>query len=215
MKSLLILIGLLVFVGIAGCPAGDLAPLKTGKTQEGSVTVDPVDLPTIPSTTPSTGQGIDKTPAKVPAEPVKRKDRSAPTIQSTTPSTGQGINTPPAKVPAEPVRKKDSVTPADRKQASSLDLPSLEKRLRETKAIGLFTKITLKNQVDDLVNQFREYHGRPEKASLAELRQRYDMLLLKLLSLLQDSDPPLAHTIVASRDTIWSMLTDPDKFTTI
>jgi hypothetical protein len=182
MKSLLILIGLLVFVGIAGCPAGDLAPLKTGKTQEGSVTVDPVDLPTIPSTTPS---------------------------------TGQGINTPPAKVPAEPVRKKDSVTPADRKQASSLDLPSLEKRLRETKAIGLFTKITLKNQVDDLVNQFREYHGRPEKASLAELRQRYDMLLLKLLSLLQDSDPPLAHTIVASRDTIWSMLTDPDKFTTI
>ena len=41
------------------------------------------------------------------------------------------------------------------------------------------------------------------------------MLLLKLLSLLQDSDPTLARTIVASREAIWSILTDPDKFATI
>ncbi len=96
-----------------------------------------------------------------------------------------------------------------------MDLPSLEKRLRETKAIGVFTKITLKNQVDDLVNQFREYHGRRGKATLTELRQRYDMLVLKLLSLLQDSDATLAHTIVASRDAIWSILTDPAKLSSI
>jgi hypothetical protein len=184
MKSLLILIGLLVFVGIAGCPAGDLAPLKTGKTQEGSVTVDPVDLPTIQSTTPSTGQGIDKTPAKVHAEPVKRKYSFAPSL-------GKKATPPP------------------------LDLPSLEKRIRETKAVGVFTKITLKNNVDDLVNQFREYHRGRGKSMLVELRQRYDMLLLKLLSLLQDSDPTLAHTIVASREAIWSILTDPAKFASI
>lgn len=185
MKSLLILIGLLVIVGIAGCPAGDLAPLKTGKTQEGSVTVDQIDLPTIiQSTTPSTGQGIDKTPAKVHAEPVKRKEISAPSL-------GKKATPPP------------------------LDLPSLEKRLRETKAVGVFTKITLKNNVDDLVNQFREYHRGREKSMLVELRQRYDMLLLKLLSLLQDSDPTLAQTIVASREAIWGILTDPAKFATI
>lgn len=184
MKSLLLLIGLLVFVGMADCRAGDFAPLKTGTTQEGSVAVDPVDLPTIQSTTPSTGQGIDKTPAKVPAEPVKKKDSSAPSL-------GKNATPPP------------------------LDMPSLEKRLRETNAIGVFTKITLKNHVDDLVNQFREYHRGQEKSKLAELRKRYDMLLLKLLSLLQDSDPPLAHTIVASREAIWSILTDPAKFATI
>jgi hypothetical protein len=104
----------------------------------------------------------------------------------------------------EPIRKKDSAAPNPGKQATSppLDLPSLEKRLRETKAIGVFTKITLKNQVDDLVNQFRDYHGRRGKNTLTELRQRYDMLVLKLLSLLQDSDATLAHTIVASRDAI-------------
>ena len=128
------------------------------------------------------------------------------------PSIGSSTNnTPPIKVSVEPTRKKDSVMPADGKQAPlpSVDLPSLEKQLRETDAIGLFTKITLKNQIDDMVNQFREYHGKRREISLAELRQRYDMLLLKLLLLLQDKDPPLAHTIVASRDTIWSMLTDP------
>lgn len=184
MKSLLLLIGLLVFVGMADCHAGDCAPLKTGMTQEGSVAVDPVDLPTIQSTTPSSGQGIDNTTAEIPAQPVKKKDSSAPSL-------GKNATPPP------------------------LDMRSLEKRLRETNAIGVFTKITLKNHVDDLVNQFREYHRGHEKSKLAELRKRYDMLLLKLLSLLQDSDPPLAHTIVASREAIWSLLTDPVKFATI
>jgi len=50
-------------------------------------------------------------------------------------------------------------------------------------------------------------------ATLAELRRSYDMLLLKVLSLLQDSDPPLARDIVKSRDAIWSILEDPKKFT--
>ena len=185
MKSFFQLNGLLlVIIAAAVCRAGDVAPSKASSAQKGSVAVESIDRLPVPSASPS---------------------------------TGQGINTPPAKVPAEPVRKKDSVTPAEGKQASSpsLDLSSLEKQLRETEAIGFFTKVTLKNQVDDLVNQFREYHRNQGKASLAELRQRYDMLLLKLLSLLQDSDAPLAHTIVASRDAIWSVLTDPVKFKTI
>lgn len=184
MKSLLLLIGLLVFVGMSDSRAGDFSPPKTGTTQEGSVAVDPADLPTIKTATPSTGQGIGKTPAKIPAEPVKKKDSSAPNV-------GKSATPPP------------------------LDLPSLEKRLRETKAIGVFTKITLKNHIDDLVHQFREYHQGRGKIMLAELRQRYDMLLLKLLALLQDSDPTLAHTIVASREAIWSILKDPAKFATI
>jgi hypothetical protein len=144
-------------------------------------------------------------------------ESNRPPVVAKTPSAGQGIDTPPAKVPAEPVRKNDSAAPNLGKQATSplLDLPSLEKRLRDTKAIGVFTKITLKNQVDDLVNQFRDYHGGREKTTLADLRQRYDLLLLKLLSLLQDSDATLAHTIVASREAIWSILIDPVKFTTI
>jgi len=97
--------------------------------------------------------------------------------------------------------------------AAPLDLKSLETRLRQTTAIGVFTKLSLKNQVDDLVDKFRAYHKRQGTATLAELRRNYDMLLLKVLSLLQDSDPPLARDIVRSRAAIWSILEDPRKFT--
>jgi hypothetical protein len=93
-----------------------------------------------------------------------------------------------------------------------LDLAALEKRLKETNAIGVFTKLTLKNQVDSLLDQFREYYQGRVKTTLAQLRQPYDQLLLKVLSLLQDSDPPLARAIVESREAIWGILSDPDKF---
>ena len=76
----------------------------------------------------------------------------------------------------------------------------------------MFTKISLKNQVDDLLNKFRAFYKRQTRTTLAELRRPYDMLLLKVLSLLQDSDPPLARDIVASREAIWGILANPEKF---
>lgn len=93
-----------------------------------------------------------------------------------------------------------------------LDLASLETRLRETRAIGVMTKLSLKNQVDDLLDKFRAYYKRQSSTTLTELRRPYDMLLLKVLSLLQDSDPALARDIVASREAIWGILTDREKF---
>jgi hypothetical protein len=94
-----------------------------------------------------------------------------------------------------------------------LDFKLLGTRLRETRAIGVLTKLSLKNQVDDLLVAFRAYHKGQGKATLAELRRSYDMLLLKVLSLLQDSDPALARDIVQSRAAIWGILADPRKFT--
>ena len=93
----------------------------------------------------------------------------------------------------------------------TLDLASLETRLRATGAIGVFTKLSLKNHVSDLIGQFKTYHhgGVP---ALATLRQTYDLLLLKVLSLLQDDDASLASAISASRESIWGILVDPVKF---
>jgi hypothetical protein len=124
----------------------------------------------------------------------------------------------PARVtsPAQPSKQATVATTADRPgMAQSLDLASLEQRLRDSQAIGVFTKLSLKNQVDDLLAQFRAYHRKESKTSLTELRQRYNLLLLKVLSLLQDSDPPLAAAISSSREAIWSILTDPEKFAKI
>ncbi|MBI2460382.1 MAG: hypothetical protein HYV61_02445 [Candidatus Rokubacteria bacterium] len=94
---------------------------------------------------------------------------------------------------------------------ATLDLKSLENRLRETRAIGFFTKLSLKNQVDDLVGRFRRFHA-DGRATLEDLRERYNLLFLKVLSLLQDDDPKLFRDITASREAIWDLLADPVKF---
>ena len=99
--------------------------------------------------------------------------------------------------------------------APALDLTSLEQRLRDTRAIGLFTKLSLKNQVDDLLQQFRAFHTGQSKVMLTELRQRYELLVLKVVSLLQDGDPPLAAAVSSSREAIWGILADPEKFSKI
>ena len=97
----------------------------------------------------------------------------------------------------------------------SLDVAALKARLRETHAIGVFTKLALKNQVDDLLQQFRAHHQSGQKTSVAPLRQPYDMLVLKTLCLVQDSDPSLARTISGSLEAIWGILADPEKFNSV
>jgi len=116
---------------------------------------------------------------------------------------------PPQVVPGVP---KAPVPVASRPVPAPLDLESLGTRLKQTRAIGVLTKLSLKNQVDDLLQKFRAYHRQQGTATLPELRRSYDLLMLKVLSLLQDSDPPLARDIVQSRAAIWGILADPRKF---
>lgn len=93
-----------------------------------------------------------------------------------------------------------------------LDVEALKTRLRDTDAIGLFTKIALKNQVDDLLEQFREQHIDGQSNGVAALREPYDLLVLKVLALIQDDDPTLARSVAASREAIWAILADREKF---
>jgi len=96
-----------------------------------------------------------------------------------------------------------------------MDLSALTKRLKETKSIGLFSKIALKNQVNDLMGQFRKYYQGKSKIDIAELRQSFNLLMMKVLSMLQDEDQKLAAAIVSSREAIWDLLSDPKKFATL
>jgi hypothetical protein len=126
----------------------------------------------------------------------------------------------PAKVvasPAAPSSKTQTPAPPLVKPAAPppLDLKSLETRLKETKAIGVFTKLTLKNQIDDLLDQFRAFYQGRLKTPLVELRRSFDMLVMKTLALLQDADPPLASALASSRESIWGILSDPAKFATV
>lgn len=168
-------------------------PPQPAAKQSGAIAVEPVIRQVPPSLTSPAGESVAKIDARAAKTPAKA---------------------PAAPAPKEPVSKKESAAPSPGKLEAPppLDLTSLEKRLKETNAIGVFTKLTLKNQVDDLLNQFRAYYQGRVKITLAELRQPYDLLILKVLSLLQDGDPSLASAIRASRDAIWSILSDPVKF---
>ena len=93
-----------------------------------------------------------------------------------------------------------------------LDASALKSRLRDSNAIGVVTRLALKNQVDDLLEQFRAHHRSGQGSGVATLRQPYNMLVLKVLSIVQDGDPSLAYTIARSREAIWGILADPEKF---
>lgn len=74
------------------------------------------------------------------------------------------------------------------------------------------TKLAVKNQADDLLEKFRAYHRKQSAMTLTDLRGSYDLLVLKILSLVQDGDPPLAREIDRSRTAIWDILADQRKF---
>ena len=191
-----------------------------------------VPVPAVPPAESITVAEVPATPAPPPPiEPV-RPVEPAPAVRPPVPKAPATVApaatvAPPKAPPPKPAAavaaapspapqvtpKAAAVAAAPQLAPAPLDFKSLATRLRETKAIGVMTKLALKNQVDDLVDQFRAYHKRQGTATLAELRRSYDMLLLKVLSLLQDGDPPLARDIVKSRAAIWSILEDPRKFT--
>jgi hypothetical protein len=99
-----------------------------------------------------------------------------------------------------------------RGSAETLDLERLEQRLRETDAIGFFTKLSLKSEIEDLIADFRAYHARSTDPALEPLRERYNFLLLKVQTLLQDDAPQLARDVHRSREAIWEVLVDPQRF---
>jgi len=124
---------------------------------------------------------------------------------------------PPRPKPPEPPRPRESAAapPSGQERAAIHDLTSLEKRLRDTSAIGVFTKLSLKNEVDDLLERFRTFHEGRGGTTLAKLRENYDLLVLKVVALLQDKDSALARDISTSREALWNLLKDPVKFKTL
>jgi len=167
----------------------------------------PVAAP-VPAPVPAPVAEAAPAPASAGVGPHAKPPAKAPTPPALPASAAPAPTVAPA-VPAAAAAPKKAPT------APPLDLTTLEARLRATDAIGMFTKIALKNQVDDLLDQFREHYAGKVRTSLAELRPAYDRLLMKVLALLQDDDPDLARAIVDSREPIWSILADPSRFATL
>ena len=148
-------------------------------------------------------------PAKAAVAPAKAGAQSPAVVAKAPPSAPAKPVVTPAQAGAQsPAAVAKAPAPAP------LDLKSLEQRLKETDAIGVLTKLSLKNQVDDLIERFRAFHGGQRPPTLTQLRPDFELLLMKVLSLLQDKDSRLARDIDSSRDAIWSVLADPSKLAT-
>ena len=174
----------------------------------------PTEAPVLADANPAAGPAATAPAPPAPPAPnpvVNAKDK--PAFSAAAPK--QPAPPKPPAPPSKPVVAVAPPPPPPPPAPPALNLSSLEQRLRDTHAIGVFTKLSLKNQVDDLLDQFRAFYRGQVAIPLTTLRQRYDLLMLKVLSLLQDSDPALANDIVASREAIWGILRDPQKFASI
>ena len=184
-----------------------------------------VDSQTAPQPAASSPGSAPEGPA--PQAPAGPAAATAPIASA--PSSQSGPVTPkarPSKQEAGPKSAPISPVPATAAAAAAaspstaptppaLDLQGLEQRLRDTRAIGLFTKLSLKNQVDDLLAQFKAFHQGKSALTVGQLRQKYELLLMKVVTLLQDGDPARASAVASSREAIWNVLTDPQKFAAI
>ena len=180
--------GVLLLLLAAGCAT--VAPVppvsEPAVVAPQAATPQPVATPVAPTKTSPAKPAAPVTPATPPAAP----RGGAPRAPATPPVAA-------AAPPAIPL---------------TLDLDALEAQLRATKAIGVFTKISLKNQVDDLMKQFLDHYGGKTTRTMTERRRSYDLLIMKVLSLLQDDDRQLASAIVSSREAIWGLLADRTTF---
>jgi len=206
-------------IGGAGLAAGLLLVL----VQAGACTPAKSEPPRVETAPPRESQ---QTPAaSPPVEPPRPGPVEPPKTAQPKPAepspprppepSGPKQPAPPPPRPAPPPPRQSAGVPPPPQPAAIVDLATLEKRLRDTSAIGLFTKLALKNEVDDLLERIRAFHDGRGGATLAKLRESYDLLVLKVVSLLQDKDPPLARDIFTSREALWNLLGDPVKFKTL
>jgi hypothetical protein len=198
---------------LCGCAHQHTPPAPSPPT---AAAVPPSEAPATPA--PARTAAASPTPApSAPAPP------SAAAPASTRAATGPPAHAAPPRPPAtvgsagagtaaSAAPAGSAAPPAGSAASPALNLASLEQRLRDTHAIGVFTKLSLKNQVDDLLAQFRDFYAGKGRLTLAELRRTYELLLMKVVTLLQGDDPGLASAVSSSREAIWGILSNRTSF---
>jgi hypothetical protein len=93
-----------------------------------------------------------------------------------------------------------------------LDLQMLSGALRDTKAVGTMTKIRLKSDINMVLTRLENWHAGKTKFTLDELEEQYNLLLMKIATLINDRDQVLHQQICNSWVGLWLDLKDPDSF---
>ena len=190
----------------AATPHATAEPPAPASPSQPAVVPAPSAPAPVPQTTVKPAAPAPVAPAASAPPPITKKPATPPPLKSAPPATL-------AREAGDKTASSAAKTPGP--TAAPLDLKELKQELRDTKAIGFFSKITLKNQMDDLLGRLRKYHQGQANPPLTDLRRSYELLVMKVQSLVQDDDKKLASNIAASREAIWALLADPKKFATL
>jgi hypothetical protein len=208
----------LALSGLPGCVHQQTppAPTATAPVSPAPAASAPPSRPAAAPTAPSPAASPGPAPGAVtPPAPAPAPRPAPPANPPAHAASGTATQAPPKRAPSAAPGASGTAGSAPGPAASAgptLDLASLERRLRDTHAIGVFTKLSLKNQVDDLLAQFRAFYGGQDGLTLAGLRRSYELLLMKVVTLLQNDDPGLATAVSSSREAIWAILSDRNRF---
>ena len=137
---------------------------------------------------------------------------ASPTLLAGQPADGAGVKvgTRVVEMPAtqakvvlnQPVSSSKS-TPEQVLKVPEINLDELVDRLKNTEAIGLFTKLAIRSDVLDFKTSIDDYRKKGElEHNIAHLRDHFDGLVLKILALLE-RDPALSKDIHQARESIW------------
>ena len=91
-------------------------------------------------------------------------------------------------------------------------LDELLERFKNTEAVGVFTKLSINNNVARLNQSFGDYHQGQRPPTIEELKESYDLMVQEIMVLIQNKDPELARDLYAARLLLWSYLANPDKY---
>ncbi len=138
-------------------------------------------------------------------------DLFAQGTQATTQETSQVQSEADQSVakPATETGSTNTEKPGGSDSKDKFDVDVLVERMKETKAIGVITKLSLKNQVDDLLEKAEEIKQNDKDTTdeKSELREDFEGLILKTVSLLnKGEDYSLAEDIYLAREELWQSI---------
>jgi len=93
-----------------------------------------------------------------------------------------------------------------------IDFETLEKKVSETNAIGLMTKLKLKGDINKLLSELKTFHAGNNLLTHEQHREQYDLFYMKVVSLVQEKDLELFHQLCNAWDPIWNSLHDENNF---
>lgn len=92
------------------------------------------------------------------------------------------------------------------------DLDNLRARIRKSKAVGPLTKLKLRGEIKALLKKLELYHSGKGHSNINQLNERFDLLYMKVVSLVQEKDPDLHRQLCNSWEPLRRSLQSPSYF---